>query len=95
MKEPCVYIIASKRNGTLYIGVTSDLAQRVWQHKNNSFKGFSSRYHIHTLVWYELHQNMENAINREKALKKWRRAWKIQLIEDQNPNWTDLYNQIL
>ena len=94
MKEPCVYILASKRNGTLYIGVTSDLPQRVWQHRNGTFDGFTSKHGVHTLVWYEQHQTMVDAIGREKALKKWNRAWKLQLIEQDNPHWRDLYNEI-
>ncbi len=85
MKQPCVYILANKRNGTLYIGVTSNLVQRVWQHKNDFVPGFSRRYGTHALVWYESHERMENAIVREKRLKDWRRAWKLELIEKENP----------
>ena len=73
---PCVYILASQRNGTLYAGVTSDLIRRVWEHKNDLTDGFTKRYGVHTLVWYEVHDNMESAIRREKAIKKWRRTWK-------------------
>ena len=94
MKIPCVYILASKPNGTLYIGVTSDLIQRIWQHKSNLVKGFTERYGVHRLVWYEVHESMESAIQREKAIKKWNRAWKIELIEKNNPTWRDLYNEI-
>ena len=94
MRTPCVYILASKPKGTLYIGVTSDLVQRVWQHKNDFVEGFTKRYRVHTLVWYEVHGSMESAITREKALKKWRRAWKIELIEEVNPVWLDLYDEI-
>ena len=94
MRTPCVYILASKPNGTLYIGVTSDLIQRAWQHKNDFVEGFTERYGVHSLVWYEVHGSMESAITREKALKKWRRAWKIELIEEDNPKWLDLYNEI-
>ena len=94
MKLPCVYLLASKRAGTLYIGVTSDLKQRVWLHKNNMVGGFTKRYRIHRLVWYEVHECMESAILREKALKKWNRAWKIELIEKDNPAWKDLYYEI-
>ncbi|MCE2457314.1 MAG: GIY-YIG nuclease family protein [Dehalococcoidia bacterium] len=94
MKLPCVYILANKRNGTLYIGVTSDLIQRVWQHKNNLAEGFTKRYNVHNLVWYEVHETMESAILRENALKKWRRVWKIELIEKENPRWLDLYKEI-
>ena len=94
MKLPCVYILANKPNGTLYIGVTSDLVRRVWQHKNNFVEGFTKRYNVHNLVWYEVHETMESAIPRESALKKWRRAWKIELIEKENPRWLDLYEEI-
>ena len=95
MKTPCVYILASKRNGTLYIGVTSDPVRRVWEHRNDTVEGFTRQYGIHTLVWYELHSRMEDAIAREKALKKWNRRWKLQLIEDSNPLWTDLYKDLV
>jgi putative endonuclease len=93
-KQPAVYILASKRNGTLYIGVTSNLIQRIWEHKHDLIEGFSKRYGIHNLVWYELHENMESAILREKMLKEWKRAWKLELIEGSNPNWNDLYDTI-
>ena len=93
-RQPAVYILASKRNGTLYIGVTSDLAKRIWQHKNDVVDGFTKRYRIHALVWYELHETMESAIGREKALKNWKRAWKLELIESSNPGWQDLYETI-
>ena len=83
--------MASKRNGTLYTGVTSNLVQRVWQHKNNLVEGFTKRYSIHTLVWYEVHETMESAIIREKSVKKWKRVWKQALIEKNNPEWRDLY----
>jgi putative endonuclease len=89
-KRPAVYVLASKRNGTLYIGVTSDLIKRVWEHKNDLAAGFTRRYGVHLLVWYELHENMESAIVREKRLKEWQRHWKIELIEDANPEWQDL-----
>jgi len=95
MKQPVVYILASKRNGTLYIGVTSDLAQRIWQHKNDVFEGFTKKYGVHLLVYFEQHEDMENAIIREKRLKKWNREWKIRLIEENNPNWNDLYDSLL
>ena len=91
MKVPCVYILASKRNGTLYIGVTSDLIRRVWQHKNGLSEGLAKQFGAQTLVWYESHETMEGAIHREKALKKWRRTWKMELIERENPQWHDLY----
>ncbi len=93
MKSPCVYILANIPKGTLYIGVTSNLIQRIWQHKSGLVEGFSKRYNLHTLVWYELHETMESAIVRENAVKKWNRAWKIELIEKTNPNWTDLYGE--
>jgi putative endonuclease len=95
MKQPTVYILASKRNGTLYIGVTSDLVQRIWQHKNDVVEGFTKKYGVHMLVWYELHEDMESAIIREKRLKKWNRAWKLRLIEGVNPEWKDLYESII
>ena len=94
-KQPAVYILASKRNGTLYIGVTSDLVKRIWEHKNNLVEGFTKRYGVHHLVWYELHERMESAIEREKRLKEWKRIWKLELIENSNPNWLDLYDTII
>ncbi|MBL1433694.1 MAG: GIY-YIG nuclease [Gammaproteobacteria bacterium] len=94
-KQPYVYILASKKNGTLYIGVTSNLAQRIWQHKNNQTPGFTQKYNIHNLVYYEQHETMESAITREKQMKKWKREWKIKLIEENNPSWEDLWQQIL
>ena len=93
-RTPCVYILASQRNGTLYIGVTSSLSARIWQHRNDQVSGFTRRYGVHTLVWYEAHETMESAIAREKALKQWKRDWKIELIEDTNPYWHDLYGEI-
>ncbi len=93
MKSPCVYMLASKPYGTLYIGVTSDLLHRVWQHKELPIEGFTNRYHVHRLVWYEFHGTMREAIAKEKALKKWDRAWKIRLIEENNSKWPDLYKQ--
>ncbi|HEV2111213.1 MAG TPA: GIY-YIG nuclease family protein [Gammaproteobacteria bacterium] len=95
MKQPCVYILASDKNGTLYTGVTSDLVKRIWEHKNGSTEGFTKKYDIHTLVWYEQHETMESAISREKTIKKWRRAWKLELIEESNPEWRDLYPEII
>ena len=94
MKQPCVYIMASKRNGTLYIGTTSNLIQRVWQHKNDVAEGFTKRYGVHTLVWYEGHETMPSASAREKQLKEWKRAWKLQLIETINPSWRDLLEDL-
>jgi putative endonuclease len=95
MKQPCVYILASQRNGTLYTGVTSDLVQRIWQHKNGLVDGFTKKYAVHTLVWYEVHVTMESAITREKAIKEWQRTWKLRLIETMNPQWLDLYGEIV
>ena len=95
MKQPAVYILASRCNGTLCLGVTGNLHYRIWQHRNDLIDGFSKRYAVHRLVYYELHQNMENAISGEKQLKKWRRAWKLRLIEEQNPEWEDLWHKIL
>ena len=92
---PCVYMLASGRNGTLYIGVTSDLIQRVWQHRNGLAAGFTRRHGIHTLVWHEVHETMESAIAREKSLTEWKRAWKLALIEDTNPYWHDLYPDLI
>jgi len=94
-KQPAVYILTSKRNGTLYIGVTSDLQKRIWEHQHDLVEGFSKRYRVHRLVYYELHENMVSAITREKQMKKWNRAWKLKLIEGQNPNWTDLWAGIV
>ena len=94
-KQPAVYILASKRNGTLYIGVTSNLVERIWDHKNNMVEGFTKRYDVHRLVWYELHESMESAIIREKRLKNWKRKWKLELIESRNPKWQDLYYAIV
>ena len=93
--QPAVYILASQKKGTLYIGVTSNLIQRIWQHKNEQLEGFSKTYHIHIPVYFEMHQEMITAITREKQLKKWNRQWKINLIEENNPNWVDLYASIL
>ena len=93
-KQPAVYILASKANGTLYIGVTSDLVKRVWEHKNDLVDGFTKEYGVHRLVYYELHGDMLSAIEREKQLKKWNRAWKLELIEGENPGWNDLWEGI-
>ena len=87
-------MLANRRNGTLYIGVTSNLAQRAWEHKNDLVEGFTKTYGVHSLVWYEAHPTMESAITREKRIKKWRRGWKIRLIEQLNPEWDDLYDEI-
>jgi putative endonuclease len=94
-RHPCVYILASAMRGTLYIGVTSDLIQWVWQHNENLVAGFTCKYNIHTLVWYEQHAMMESAFMRERALKAWKRLLKIELIELGNPEWRDLYADIV
>lgn len=94
MKQPCVYILASKPHGTLYIGVTSNLVARIYQHKADVVAGFSQRYSVHRLVYIELHQEMYTAITREKQLKRWKREWKIRLIEEKNPKWQDLYPEL-
>lgn len=93
-KQFAVYMLASKRNGTLYVGMTSNLPQRVWQHKNHVTKGFTDTYDVATLVWYETHDTAESAITREKQIKKWNRTWKLALIEKDNPDWRDLYEDI-
>ncbi len=95
MKQPCVYIMASQRNGTLYIGVTSNLIQRVWQHREDIVEGFTQDHGVKTLMWFEQHETMESAITREKAIKKWNRAWKLRVIEEQNPEWNDLWFEII
>jgi len=94
-KQPCVYLLASGKRGTLYLGVTSDLVKRVWEHKNNLVEGFSKKYRIHDLVWYLQHMDMNSAIEREKSVKKWKRGWKIALIEKENPQWRDLYDSLV
>jgi len=93
-KNFAVYILASRRNGTLYIGVTSDLPKRAWEHREGVVEGFTKEYGVKTLVWFEMHENAESAIIREKRLKKWNRAWKLRLIEEGNPEWKDLYDEI-
>ncbi|MDA9558233.1 GIY-YIG nuclease family protein [Vibrio sp.] len=95
MKQPCVYILTNKSHTVLYIGVTSQLPQRIWQHKNKVVDGFSKRYQITELVWYEVHETMESAITREKRLKKWNREWKNALIAEMNPKWVDKYSELL
>jgi putative endonuclease len=89
-----VYLLARKRDGTLYLGVTNNLARRVWEHRTKAIPGFSARYGVDRLLWYEVYERIDEAITREKALKKWRRAWKIKLIEDMNPEWRDLYETL-
>ena len=94
-RQPCVYVLARRRNGTLYVGVTSNLPARIWQHRNDVWNGFTHRYGAHDLVWFEMHESMGSAIGREKAIKEWKRAWKVDSTEASNPNWRDLYQQIL
>ena len=94
-KQYYVYILASKRNDTLYVGVTSDLIKRVYEHKNNLVTGFTQKYDVHNLVYYEVTESIESALRREKQLKKWKREWKIRLIEKGNPEWKDLYQELL
>ncbi|OQB37404.1 MAG: GIY-YIG nuclease superfamily protein [Candidatus Hydrogenedentes bacterium ADurb.Bin179] len=93
-KQPAVYILANGRNGTLYIGVTSDLRHRVGQHRNHVLPGFTNKYNVHCLVYYELHGSMYAAMEREKKIKKWKREWKLNLIESMNPEWRDLWDDI-
>jgi putative endonuclease len=95
MKHPSVYMLASGWNGTLYVGVTSDLIKRIWQHRNDLVAGFTHKYRVHDLVWFEQHATMEAAIAREKFVKEWRREWKIRRIEEVNPKWRDLYPNLL
>ena len=94
MKQPVVYILASQRNGTLYVGVTSDPVRRIWEHKNDLAQGFTQQYQVHQLVYFEQHPDMLAAIAREKQIKKWNRAWKLALIEETNPEWRDLWKDI-
>jgi putative endonuclease len=94
-KPGYVYVLASERYGTLYVGVTSDLIKRVWQHKEGLVEGFSKQHNVKRLVWYESHEDIRAAIEREKQIKKWNRAWKIELIQKQNPKWDDLYDSLL
>ena len=94
-KQPTIYILASGYNGTLYIGVTSHLIQRVWQHKQDLVEGFTKRYGVHFLVYYEMHEEVLAAIQRKKQLKKWNRQWKINLIEKMNPTWKDLWEELV
>lgn len=94
-RTPAVYILCNRPHGTLYIGVTSDPIKRIWEHRNNMVVGFTRQYGVHRLVYMEQHETMADAILREKRLKKWRRAWKVRLIEEQNPDWLDLWEQII
>jgi putative endonuclease len=90
-----VYILASRRNGTLYIGMTDNLARRIWEHQSGAIPGFTKKYGVKTLVWYELHETRESAFQRDRQLKKWNRAWKLELIERSNPNWSDLVADLI
>ena len=94
-KQPALYILASQPNGTLYTGVTTDLVRRVWEHRSDLVEGFTERYRVHRLVYFEVHNHIEEAIRREKRIKKWRRAWKVDLIEESNPQWRDLWPTII
>ncbi len=94
MKSPAVYILANKKDGPLYIGVTSDLIKRIWQHRNHLVDGHSKKYNITQLVYFEQHESMESAIVREKQVKKWNRQWKVDLIEESNLEWNDLWSEI-
>nr|WP_040757857.1 GIY-YIG nuclease family protein [Vibrio scophthalmi] len=94
MKQPSIYLLTNYSRSTLYIGVTGRLKERVWQHKNGTCEGFTNKYGVHYLVYYELHQSFRTAIEREKKLKKWKRAWKERLISEFNPTWRDLYDEI-
>jgi putative endonuclease len=95
MKQPAVYILASERNGTLYVGVTSDLVGRTWRHREHVVDGFTKKYGVTMLVWFEMHGDMESAIRRGKRIKAWKREWKIRLIEEANPYWNDLWAKII
>ena len=95
MKYPCVYLIASRWNCTLCVCVTSDLVKRIWEHKHEVIAGFIQRYRVHNLVWFEQHATMDAAISREKAIKEWKRVWKIDLITKTNPTWRDLYPELI
>ena len=94
MEESFIYILASRRNGTLYVGSTTNLAKRIWEHKNNVIPGFTAKYNVHQLVYYEVHQDIMEAAKRERRLKNWCRKWKLNLIEQFNPMWRDLYEDL-
>ena len=94
-KQPAVYILASQHNGTLYIGVTSNLVKRIWEHKNDFVEGFTQKYDVHYLVYFEQHESIVEAIKREKQIKKWNRQWKLNLIEKHNPEWQDLWQAVV
>ncbi|MEE9910265.1 MAG: GIY-YIG nuclease family protein [Deltaproteobacteria bacterium] len=95
MQHSYVYILASQKNGTLYVGVTSDLAKRIYEHKNDLIDGFLKKYGVHNLVYYEVYTEILHAITREKQIKKWNREWKLRLVEEKNPGWRDLYDEIV
>jgi putative endonuclease len=95
MQQYYVYILASKKNGTMYVGVTGDLIKRIYEHKQNLIDGVTKKYGVHDIVYYEVHNEIEEAITREKQIKKWNRNWKLRLIEERNPDWKDLYNEIV
>ncbi|MFC3652570.1 GIY-YIG nuclease family protein [Dyella humi] len=95
LRQPSVYMLTNKRNGVLYVGVTSDLVQRIWQHRSGFVSSFTRHHGAYNLVWYERHETLESAIRREKLLKKWHRRWKLALIENTNPYWNDLYSTLL
>ena len=94
MTSPCVYILASGRNGTLYVGVARNIVRRVWEHRTDAIESFTQKHRVHHLVYCEFHETMPDAILREKRIKRWRRAWKVGLIERDNPQWRDLYGEI-
>ncbi|MFA5322244.1 MAG: GIY-YIG nuclease family protein [Smithella sp.] len=94
-KNYYLYIVASKKNGTLYIGVTGDLVKRTYEHKQNAIDGFTKKYNVHNLVYYETYKDIEEAILREKQMKKWNRKWKVRIIEENNPEWKDLYKEVI
>lgn len=94
-KNYFVYILTNRKNGTLYVGVTNDLARRIYEHKNNLVEGFTKKYNVHDLMYYEQCNDIESAINREKCIKKWYRKWKLELINSANPGWRDLYNELI
>jgi putative endonuclease len=92
--QPCVYILTNHKHGTLYVGMTTDLQLRIWQHKGKFVPGFTAEHDLNLLVWYELHSTVEAAAHRERAIKRWHRRWKIRLIEEKNPNWKDFYSEL-
>ncbi|MEM8772507.1 MAG: GIY-YIG nuclease family protein [Pseudomonadota bacterium] len=94
MKYFFVYILASKKNGTLYTGSSDDLKKRIWEHKEEIFPGFTTKYGVKTLVWFETHSSREGSLTRERQIKEWKRAWKLELIEKENPGWDDLYDDL-